>query len=57
MGKKKKKNEKTVLISIYKHHRSLQFQFSFHSINETGYWRSQIFPYKSETIFKAGLEL
>lgn len=48
---------KTVLISIHKHPRSLQFQFSFHSINETGYWKSQIFPHKSETILKTSLEL
>lgn len=36
---------------------SLQFQFSFHSISKIGYWKSQIFSYKSETIFKASLEL
>lgn len=46
-----------VLISIHKYHRSLQLQVSFHSISETGYWKSQIFPYESETIFKASLEL
>lgn len=36
--------EKSVLVSIGKHPRSLWFQFSFHSINETGCEKSQIFP-------------
>lgn len=36
--------EKIVLISIVKHPMSLQFQFSFHSINENGCGKSQIFP-------------
>lgn len=38
------RREKIVLISIGEHPRSLQFQFSFHSINETGCGKSQIFP-------------